>query len=90
MIENDSETDLAFEKICLHVENLSVFRGTHSLWTNSLHAVFKGAEQATQMEIVHTPPDFEPNLALVAEARQPAAGWNIRRTFGILKYFTDM
>jgi hypothetical protein len=25
-ITNDSETDLAFEKICLHVENLSVFR----------------------------------------------------------------
>lgn len=89
LIENDSETDLAFEKICLHVENLSVFRGVRFLWTNSLHAVFKGQEQATQMEIVHTPPLFEPDLTPLSEARLPAAGWNIRRTFGMLKYFTD-
>jgi hypothetical protein len=89
MIENDSEIDLAFEKICLHVENLSVFRGVRHLWTNSLHAIFKGPDQATQIEIVHTPPDFEPDLTPLCEARLPAAGWNIRRTFGMLKYFTD-
>ncbi len=89
MIENDSETDLAFEKICLHVENLSIFRGPRLLWTNSLHAIFKGADQATQIEIVHTPPGFEEGLVPLSEARQPAAGWNIRRTFGVLKYFTD-
>jgi hypothetical protein len=89
MIENSSETDLAFEKICIHAENLSIFLGDHRLWTNSLHAVFMGPEQSTQMEIVHTPPEFEPGLRLVSEARQPSAGWNIRRTFGVLKYFTD-
>jgi hypothetical protein len=90
MIENDSSTDLAFEKICLHVENLSVFRGTRFLWTNSLHAVFKGPEQATQIEIVHAPPGYEEGLVSIAEARSPSAGWNIRRTFGMLKYFTDL
>jgi hypothetical protein len=89
MIENDSSTDLAFEKICLHVENLNVFRGTRFLWTNSLHAVFKGPEQATQIEIVRTPPGYEEGLVPVSEARSPASGWNIRRTFGMLKYFTD-
>lgn len=89
MIENDSETDLEFQKICLHVENLSMFRGKRLLWTNSLHAVFKGPDQVTQMEIVHSPPGFEEGLVPVSEARLPAAGWNIRRTFGMLKYFTD-
>ena len=89
MIENDSESDLDFAKLCLHVENLSVFRGVRFLWTNSLHAVFKGADQTTQMEIVDTPPDFEPGLVSLSEARLPSAGWNIRRTFGMLKYFTD-
>jgi hypothetical protein len=89
MIENDSESELDFAKICLHVENLSVFRGVRFLWTNSLHAVFKGPDQATQMEIIHTPPLFEPGLVLLSEARFPATGWNIRRTFGMLKYFTD-
>lgn len=89
MIENDSEGDLDFAKICLHVENLSVFRGVRFLWTNSLHAVFKGPDQATQIEIIHVPPDFEPGLVPLAEARMPSAEWNIRRTFGMLKYFTD-
>jgi hypothetical protein len=89
MIENDSDTDLEFQKICLHAENLSVFRGSRHLWTNSLHAVFKGPDQATQIEIVHTPPEFENGMVQLSEARQPSAGWNIRRTFGMLKYFTD-
>ncbi len=88
MIENDSDTDLEFQKICIHVENLSVFRGRH-LWTNSLHAVFKGPDQITQIEIVHTPPGFEERLVPVSDAREPSTGWNIRRTFGVLKYFTD-
>jgi hypothetical protein len=89
MIENDSESDLEFQKICLHVENLSIFRGRRHLWTNSLHAVFKGPDQATQIEIVHTPPGFEEGMVPLSEARLPSSGWNIRRTFGMLKYFTD-
>jgi hypothetical protein len=89
MIENSSDSDLAFEKICIHAENLSLFRGAARLWTNSLHALFLGPEQATQMEIVHTPPEFEPGLHLVSEARHPSTGWNIRRTFSALKYFAD-
>ena len=88
-IENDSETDLEFQKICIHVENLSVFRGRQRLWTNSLHVVFKGPDQVTQIEIAREPPGLEQNLELAAEARQPAAGWNIRKTFGMLKSFTD-
>jgi hypothetical protein len=88
-ISNDCEADLAFEKICIHVENLSVFRSAQRLWANRLNVIFKGPEQATQIEIVHTPPDFENGLSLAVGARQPASGWNIRKTFSVLKYFTD-
>ncbi len=88
-IENDSDTDLEFQKICIHVENLSVFRGRQRLWTNSLHVVFRGPDQVTQIEIAHEPPGFEQHLELAAAARQPSAGWNIRKTFGMLKSFTD-
>jgi hypothetical protein len=90
MIENDSDTDLAFEKVCLHVENLSLFRGPVRLWANSLHAVFKGPEQATQIEIAHEAPGFEQGLVPISEARQHVAGWSFRRTFGMLKSFTDI
>jgi len=89
-IENDSDTDLAFEKVCLHVENLSLFRGPKRLWANSLHAVFKGPEQATQIEIAREPPEFEEGLVPISEARQQVAGWSFRRTFGMLKSFADI
>jgi hypothetical protein len=88
-ITNDSETDLAFEKICMHAENLNVFRGRTRLWADRLNVMFRGPEQATQIEIVHEAPDFEEGLALAAAARQPSAGWNIRKTFGMLKSFAD-
>jgi hypothetical protein len=89
LIENDSDTDLNFEKICVHVENLSVFRGPQRLWANSLNVIFRGPDQASQIEIVHAPPGLEEGLVLVSAAREPSAGWNIRKTFGMLKYFTD-
>jgi hypothetical protein len=89
MIENSAEVDLAFEKICLHVENLSLFRGDHHLWTNSLHALSTGTGEATQIEILDTPPEFDERLTLVAKARQPAEGWSFKRTFGMFRSFTD-
>ncbi len=88
-IVNESETDLVFDKICLHAENLSVFKGETRLWTNRLNVIFKGSEQTTQIQILSTPPDFETDVCLAAEARQQADAWNIRKTFGMLKYFTD-
>jgi hypothetical protein len=89
-IENDSDTDLVFEKICLHVENLSLYRGPHRLWTNSLRAVFKGPDQATQIEISPEPPTHEGNLVLLSPARQQVTGWSFRRTFGMLRSFTEI
>lgn len=88
-IANESEADLAFEKICMHVENLSVFRGPDRLWANRLNVVVRGPEQATQIEIVREPPGAGQGLVLAAAAREPAAGWSIRRTFGMLKSFAD-
>jgi hypothetical protein len=89
-LTNDSISDLPFEKLCLHAENLSVYRGSSRLWTNRLNVVFKGPTQATQIQIVNALPDFEPGLTLAAEAREQADAWSIRKTFSMLKYFTEM
>jgi len=88
-IANESDANLAFEKICLHVENLSAFRGSRRLWTNRLNVVSTGPEQSTQIEIDRAAPGFEKGLSLFGPARQPSVGWNIRRTFGMLKSFAD-
>jgi hypothetical protein len=88
-ITNDSETDLAFDKICLHAENLGTFRSSMRLWTNRLNVIFKGSEQTTQIQILPTPPDYEDDVMLAAPAREAAEVWNIRKTFGMLKHFAD-
>ena len=89
LISNDSDTDLAFEKICIHAEHLSVFRGSRRLWANSLNVIFKGSDQTTQIQIVPAAPDFEKDLVEVSGARVLADSWNIKKTFSMLKYFTD-
>jgi hypothetical protein len=88
-LTNDSNEDLPFEKICLHAENLSVFRSRERLWTNRLNVIFKGPDQATQIQILNAFPDFEEGITLASGARQPAEGWGIRKTFSMLKYFAE-
>jgi hypothetical protein len=86
-IANDSDTDLPFEKICLHVENLSVFRAPAQLWTNRINVLFRGPEQATQINIAQGVPDVGGDIRLATTARQPTEGWSFRRTFSIFKDF---
>ena len=89
-LTNDSSSDLPFEKVCLHVENLSVFKNPQRLWTNGMNVIFKGPEQATQIQITGGVPGFEEDLIQASGARQPAEGWNIKKTFSMLKYFTEL
>ncbi len=88
-VTNESATDLVFERICLRVQTLAVFRGAERLWTNGLAVLFRGAEQASHIQVSPGPPGFEPDLAPAAPARVPAEGWDIRRTFSRIREFAD-
>ncbi len=87
-IKNESETDLQFERICLHVENLSVFKSSTRLWTNAVTVIFKGTDQSTQIQISKAAPDFEKHIEPVCNSRQAVESWYIKKTFSMLKYFT--
>lgn len=88
-VTNDAAVDLAFERICLHVRNLAVFRGAERLWTNGLSVLFRGADQASHIQLSSGPPEFEPNLVSAAPAREPAESWDIRKTFSRIREFAD-
>ena len=88
-VTNDSETDLAFERICLHVENLAVFRGARRLWTNRIDVVFRGTDQASNIQVAPGPPPDEEGLQPASPARQPADSWDIRKTFSRIREFAE-
>jgi hypothetical protein len=88
-VTNDSATDLAFERICLHVQNLAVFRGDERLWTNGLSVLFRGPDQASHIQVSPGPPEVEPGLAPASPARVPAESWDIRKTFSRIREFAD-
>lgn len=88
-VENESSTDIAFERICLQVQTLAVFRGAERLWTNGLSVLFRGAGQASHIQVSPGAPEFEPGIAPVAPARQPADSWDIRRTFNRIRGFAE-
>ena len=76
--------------ICLHVENLAVFRGAERLWTNGLsRAVPRRGAGHADPDRRASRPAFEQGLAPAAPARQPAEGWDIRKTFSASEVFAD-
>ena len=89
-LTNDSRQGLPFEKVCLHAENLSVFKGAKRLWTNGLSVLFRGQDQGSQIQLDSEQPSFDDELVLASPAREPAASWSIRKTFSLLKYFTEI
>jgi hypothetical protein len=85
-ISNESDTGLAFSKICLHTEAVAVYKGSR-LWTNQISVVFKGSEQTTQIQIDRNAPAYENALELVCEAREQTESRLTRRSFSMFKYF---
>ncbi|MBP7494385.1 MAG: hypothetical protein KA771_02735 [Spirochaetales bacterium] len=87
-IRNESNTELPFDKICLHTEVLSLYGGENRLWTNACDVIFKGVDQATQVEPSKSPPAFEPKVRLLSPPRQASDVWYFKRTFNLLKIIT--
>ena len=56
---------------------------------NSLSVLFRGAEQASHIQVSPGAPEFEPDLAPAAPARLPAESWDIRKTFSRIREFAD-
>ena len=55
-VTNGSTERLDFQRICVHVENLSLFSEGGNLWTNELNVFFKGSDQISQISIKSQPP----------------------------------
>lgn len=86
-LTNASLERLKFERICVHVEHLNLYRSTDALWTNEVDVQFKGADQMSRISLSDKPP---PNTTLLTERRVPSNRSLLAKSFSLLRQVTGM
>lgn len=89
-VRNGSDEKLNFERICAHVENLSIFENDGYLWTNEITVFFKGTEQVSQISIQDRPPGNLPNARKLTAPREAVSRSILRRSFIFFRQFTGI
>ena len=90
-VRNGSEEKLNFERICAHVENLSVFEDDEGrLWTNEIKVLFKGTEQISQLTIQNRPPTDISTARKIAIPRETTNKNILRRSFVFFRQITGI
>ena len=87
-VSNQAPKELNFERLCVRVENLSVYQGADRLWTNQLEVRFQGEEQSSQVTIGREAPKFAGEPVKVCEARQQADKTLLAQSFSVLRSLT--
>ena len=90
LIRNLAATDLDFQRICIRVEHLNVYRGETRLWTNQVEVQFHGEDQTSQIFTGRRAPDFDEAAERVCEAREPADRSLLKKSFFFLKSLTGI
>ncbi len=87
---NGSESDLSIEKICLRVENLSLFFDGSQLWADETRVTYKGEDAASQLDFNRRAPTEATTATMISLPRnQPKKGL-VAQTFASLKDLTGI
>jgi hypothetical protein len=87
-IRNRAPKELNFERLCVRVEHLNVYKGRERLWTNELEVRFQGDEHSSQVTIAEGAPRFAEDLKKVCVARQPVEKTLLKQSFSFLRSLT--
>lgn len=87
-IRNRAPKELNFERLCVRVEYLHVYRGRQRLWTNELEMRYQGDEHSSQVTIGKGAPKFAEDLEKVCEAREPVEKTLLKQSFSFLRSLT--
>ena len=78
-----------FQKLCLNVEHLRIYQGEKQLWTNVINITNWSEDQLNQVDFSSDVPDFEKGCELLCKERIPVDKSLLKKSFSILKYFTN-
>jgi hypothetical protein len=87
-VENLAPTDLEFQRICIRVEHLHVYRGLRRLWTNQVEVQFKGEDFASQISVIKYAPKLEGTSERLCAAREPVERSLLKKSFSVLRSLT--
>lgn len=87
-ILNRSAGELDFQRFCIQVEHLGIYRGVSRLWTNSMQVEYRGEPGVGQVTISNKVPDFEKVEEKLCDARRPARKTLMTKSFHLLKGLT--
>jgi hypothetical protein len=84
-IINKSAGELDFQRLCIRVEHLGIYRGISRLWTNSMRVEYRGETGEGQISIAGKAPDFEKVEEKLVDARRPAKKTLMTKSFHLFK-----
>ena len=87
-VENQAPTDLDFQRICIRVEHLHVYRGARRLWTNQVEVIFKGEDFTSQINVLKYAPKLEGTSERLCAAREPVERSLLKKSFSFLRSLT--
>ncbi len=85
LIRNQAFAELDFQRICIRVEYLSLYRGQTRLWTNQVEVQFHGEELNSTIITGRGAPDFERTAEKLSEARLAPQRSLLKKSFSFLK-----
>jgi hypothetical protein len=89
-VRNSSEERLMFERLCVHVENLSIFVDDDTLWTSEIKVLFKGVDQISQIDIQDRSPKNVPAARKLTGPREISNKSILHRSFTSIRQFAGL
>lgn len=89
-IRNISSETMSFERLCLRVQFLNVYRGKTRVWTNKGRVSYRGEENWSRVVYTGSAPEFDDAGQLLGTAREPVSRGMILKTFDNLKQLADI
>jgi hypothetical protein len=88
LVSNLGLEQLDFQKLCVHVEHLRLYRGTTHFRTNGVNIDYLSGDQPGTVNFSKNPPSDGEDFALISEERTPAEQNILRRSFSFIKSIT--
>lgn len=82
---NNAEEELLIEKICLRVDNLTLYNDADQLWSDETRIVFKGSKHISHISVSGRSPEESPVAELITLPRNPIKKSFVAKTFSTLK-----